>query len=308
MLTSFFSKSKPINFLAVILFMTVFYVLANLRPLFDSFSVSQIASKLGVLVIFIISVSVLNFIAKKNELTKRSAFKILIFAVLAVSFWEILRNDQVIIANLFVLLALRRVISLRSQKDIKQKIFDATFWICIASLFYFWAILFLVVVYSGILLHVANYFKNWLVPGVAFFVVLALVTSFSIIMYDDFYTFSLWFEPSSFDFEHYNDPAVLIPLSIILALTLWTVFFYLGLLQKANINARPTYILVLLTLVTSIGVALFSPVKNGSELLFFLVPLAIIASNYFESKKEKIFKEILLYGLILMPILIPLIF
>jgi hypothetical protein len=308
MLTSFFSKSKPINFLAVILFMTVFYVLANLRPLFDSFSFSEMAAKLGVLIVFVISVSVLNFIAKKNELTKRSAFKILIFGVLAVSFWEILRNDQVIIANLFVLLALRRVISLRSQKEIRQKIFDATFWICIASLFYFWAILFLVIVYSGILLHVANYFKNWLVPGVAFLAVLGLVTTFSILMYNDFYTFSLWYETSSFDFAQYNNPALLIPLSIILALTLWTLFFYLGLLQKANINARPTYILVLLTMVTAIGVALFSPVKNGSELLFFLVPLSIIASNYFESKKEKVFKEILLFGLILMPILIPFIF
>ncbi|MCM4159198.1 hypothetical protein FHG64_09410 [Antarcticibacterium flavum] len=308
MLTSFFSKSKPINFLAVILFMAAFYLLANLRPLLDSFSLSGTTAKFGVLIVFIISVSVLNFIAKKNDLTKRSAFKILIFGVLSVSFWEILRNDQVIIANLCVLLALRRVISLRSQKDIRQKIFDATFWICIASLFYFWAILFLLIVYSGILLHVANYFKNWLVPGIAFLAVFGLVTSFSIIMYDDFYTFSLWFETSSFDFEQYSNPALFIPLSIILALCVWTLFFYLGLLQKANINSRPTYILVLLTLVTAIAVALFSPVKNGSELLFFFVPLSIISSNYFESKKEKVFKEILLFGLILMPILIPFIF
>ncbi|UJH90221.1 DUF6427 family protein [Antarcticibacterium sp. 1MA-6-2] len=308
MLTSFFSKSKPINFLAVAFFMAIFYLLANAQAMFSSFSFYTIASRVGVLILFIISISVLNFIAKKNELTKRSAYKIIIFAVFAVSFPEILRNGPVIVANLCILLALRRIISLRSQKDIQKKIFDATFWICIASLFYFWSILFLIIVYTGILLHVGSYFKNWLVPPISFFAVLALVTSFDIIVYGNYYTFYDWFQPSNFDFKHYNDAEILIPLSVILALMIWTIFYYFGLLQKASINSRPTYILVLITLVLSVGVALFSPVKDGSEFLFFFVPLSIIASNYFEGKGEKLFKEILLIGLVLMPILIPILF
>jgi hypothetical protein len=57
-----------------------------------------------------------------------------------------------------------------------------------------------------------------------------------------------------------------------------------------------------------VGVAILSPVKNGSEFIFFFVPLSIITSNYFESKRERIFKEILLIGLVLMPFLIPIIF
>src|SRR5690606_36559058 len=89
---------------------------------------------------------------------------------------------------------------------------------------------------------------------------------------------------------------------------LWTISYYFKLVQKANINSRPTYILVLLTMITGIGIALFSPVKNGSELLFFFVPISIIASNYFESRSEKTFKEILLSALIRMPILIPIFF
>lgn len=304
MLTSFFSKSKPINFLAVVLFMTVFYLMGNFRELFSGISWTGIGAKAGALVAFIISVSVLNFISKKNDLTRRSAFKMLIFAVFAVSFLAILRNSQVIVANLCILLSLRRIISLKSHKEVQKKIFDATFWVCIASLFYFWAILFLLVVYSGILLHTANYFKNWLVPLISFFAVFALVTSFDIMVYGSYYTFQDWLEPTSFNYQLYQDPGILVPLSVMLALTLWTLFYYFGLLQKASINSRPTYILVLLTLVAAMGVALFSPVKNGSELLFFLAPLSIIASNYFESRRERIFKEILLISLVIMPVLI----
>lgn len=308
MLTSFFSKSKPVNFLAVIIVMALFYIVANYEVFFLNFNMALIAKKIGILVCFILGVWVLDFIARKNELTQRSAFKIVLFAVFSISFLQILRDNQVIVANLCVLMALRRIISLKSHKGVQKKIFDATFWVCIASLFYFWSILFLVVVYSGIVVYTANYFKNWLIPPVAVFGVSLLVTAFHVIFHDQFYSFQAWFQESSFNFQPYNDPALLIPLSIILALSLWTLFYYFGLFKKASISSRPTYTLVLITFLVSVAIAVFSPVKNGSEFIFFFIPLSIIASNYFESKQEKIFKEILLIGLILMPFLIPLVF
>src|SRR5690606_35010110 len=105
MLTSFFGKSKPINFLAVAVFMAVFYLIANAETLFSNFNPGTLALKTGVLIAFVLSATVLDFIAKKNDLTKRSAYKILIFAVFSVSFISILRDNQAIAANLFVLLS-----------------------------------------------------------------------------------------------------------------------------------------------------------------------------------------------------------
>lgn len=308
MLTSFFSKSKPVIFLVVTVFMAIFFLIANAEAVFSSWSLKTISTKIGVLICFLLSVWVLDFIAKKNDLTKRSAFKIVIFAVFSVSFFAILRDNQVIIANLFILLSLRRVISLKSHKDIQKKIFDATFWVCIASLFYFWGILFIIVIYSGILLHTGGYFKNWLIPPIAGLCVILLVSAFHVIVHGQLYIFEAWFQVSSFDFANYRNLGLLIPLSMILALTFWTLFYYLGLIQKASINARPTYTLVLLTLGVSLAVAVLSPVKTGSELIFFFVPLAIIISNYFENKKDRTFKEILLIALLIMPVLIPLLF
>src|SRR5690606_7440062 len=137
MLTSFFGKSKPINFLAVAVFMAVFYLIANAGTLFSNFNPGTLALKTGVLIAFVLSTTALYLIATKNDLTNRTAYTNLIFAAFSVSFISILRDNQAIAANLFVLISLRRVISLKSQKDIQMKIFDATFWICIASPFYF---------------------------------------------------------------------------------------------------------------------------------------------------------------------------
>ncbi len=303
MLTSFFSKSKPLNLTVIIIFMCGFYLSVNFSELIQDFQAGRFFEKIAVLLALIFSLLVLNFIAKKNELTKRSAYKTLLFAVFSVSFFSLLKNESVIIANLCILLALRRIISLRSYKFIQKKIFDATFWISIATLYHFWSGLFFIVVFFAIL-NFASSFRNWLIPMVAFTAVASLTLCFHLLVYDQFYSFSNWFQQSNFDFSAYGEIKLLVPLSVILGLLLWTIFYYFSGIQKASITRRPTLSLILLSLVVAAAVAVLSPTKNGSELMFFFVPLSIIVSNYFDSKKEKIFKDLLLAALIIMPFLV----
>jgi len=307
MLTSFFGKSKPVNGVAITAFLILFFVIANFREWFVDFNLLLFFEKLAVLLSLVVGVFTLNFIAKKNELTRRSAYKILFFVIFSASFFTLLRNHQVIFANLLVLLAFRRIISLKSKKVMQKKVFDATFWICIASLFYFWSILFLVVVYLGILYYLPKP-KNWLIPPVAALAVTVLTLSFHIIAYDQFYTFTQWFQWSNFDYSNYQELNILIPVSIILALTLWTLTQFFAVVGKASISMKPSLNLVLLSLLTAVAVAIFAPTKDGSELIFFFVPLSIITSIYFDQRSDRIFREVLLILLILMPICIPLIF
>ncbi|MBZ9730205.1 DUF6427 family protein [Salegentibacter sp. JZCK2] len=305
MLTSFFGKSKPVNGVAITVFLIVFFIIANFKEWFTDFNLLYFLEKLAVLLSLIVSVFTLNFIAKKNELTRRSAYKILFFVIFSASFFTLLRNHQVILANLCVLFAFRRIISLKSKKVMQKKVFDATFWICIASLFYFWSILFLVVVYAGILYYLPKP-KNWLIPPIGALAVMSLTLSFHIIAYNHFYTFSQWFEKSNFDYSNYQNLEILIPVSIILAIALWTLVRYFGVVNKASVSMKPSLNLVLLSLITAVVVAIFAPTKDGSELIFFFVPLSIVASIYFDQKQDKVFREVLLVLLILMPLCIPL--
>ncbi|MBZ9629633.1 DUF6427 family protein [Salegentibacter sp. LM13S] len=307
MLTSFFGKSKPVNGVAITIFLITFFIIANFKEWFIDFNLLVFLEKLAVLLSLVVSVFTLNFIAKKNELTRRSAYKILFFVIFTASFFTLLRNHQVIFANLLVLFAFRRIISLKSKKVMQKKVFDATFWICIASLFYFWSILFLVVVYAGILYYLPKP-KNWLIPPIAALAVAVLTLSFHIITYDQFYTFSQWFEWSNFDYSNYQNLEMLIPLSIILALTLWTLVQFLAVVNKASVSMKPSLNLVLLSLLTAVAAAIFAPTKDGSELIFFFVPLSIVTSIYFDQREDKVFREVLLVLLILMPLCIPFIF
>ena len=307
MLTSFFSNSRPINFIIVAVYILIFYLFANLGMLISS-PLLIILQEVGMLLILVLSVFILNFISGRNELTGRNAYKSILFAGFLCMFAPALQNNDVILANLFLLLALRRVLSLKSQRETVKKIFDATLWVGVASLFYFWSILFLFVVYFGILVHVGHRFKNWLVPLVAILTLISLVTSIDLLITDTFYTPIDWIQASGFKFENYRDARLLIPAAFLLALTLWSSFFFMLIIQKASANAKTSLFLILLCAGVALTVAVLAPTKNGSELMFFFAPLAIIVTNYFQNMSDKWFKEILFIVIMLLPVLLLLLF
>lgn len=300
MLTSFFSKSKPINFTLVAVYMLIFYLLARFYRL-DLTSFGSILEEVSVLLLYLLSLAVLNFIAKRNELTQRNAYKAMLFGAFYCMLVQALQNNDVIVANFFILLALRRIISLRTQLHTIKKIFDASLWIFVASLVYFWSILFLLLVFLGILFHVKQNFKYWLVPFLAFLTVFCLATCADLLLNDSFYGFQEWYQPSFFDFSGYSEIEILLPVSLLLALLLWCLFFYINILQKASANIRASHTLVLWSLLISLAVALLGPTKNSSELLFFLAPLAVVCTNYIQALEDNWFKELLLITIILVP-------
>lgn len=307
MLTSFFSKSRPINFTFVAIYMLAFYLIAR-TGFFDFSSFGAVMKEIWVLLLFIMCMVVLNFIAKRNELTQRNAYKTLLFAAFSCMLFEVLRNNDVIIANFFVLLAMRRVISLRSQRVTTKKIFDASLWIFIASLFYFWSVLFLILVFAGIFLHVRQNIKYWLVPFLAFLTVLSITSCFHLYFTDSFYGFDEWFQASNFDFTAYGNLHILVPVSLLLALMVWCSFNYLSILQRASANIRASHTLIFWALVISLAVAVLAPTKNSSELFFLLAPLSVIATNYLQNLDDKWFKEMLLFIIPALPLMVWLIF
>lgn len=307
MLTSFFSKSRPINFVFVATYILVFFLLANLEELGGG-DFTLILQKAGVLLILLLTVFIINFVSRRNELTSRNAYKTVLFAAFSAMFVVSLTNDAAIVANFLVLLALRRIISLKSQRETVKKIFDATLWIGIASLFYFWSILFLFLVYFGVLVHEGYKFKNWLIPAVSILTLFSITTSVDLFLTDTFYTFSDWFVQSNFNFSVYREPEILIPLAFLLALTVWAGFFYIGVIQKASVANKTSLFIILLFTLLSLTVAFLAPTKNSSELIFFFAPLAIIVTNYFQVSSDKWFREILLWITLLLPILLLILF
>lgn len=301
MLTSYFNTSRLSNLLFSMGYLLVFLLLARWES-FSPWNWGTFFKEFLVIMVVMASLLAFNFIARKNILTQDNGYKTLFLATLSCMLIPALENSDLILANFFCLLAMRRIISLKSQQNSIKKIFDASFLICLASLFYFWAVFFLLLVYCGVFIHLRRFGNLYLIPVLALLTVALLVTQVDLLLTDTFYTVQQWVEPSQMDFSAYSDPSVFIPVSIIIALTIWPLFSYLGLIQRTSGHNKSSLQLVLIWLLIALGVAIMGETKNGGELLFLVPPMAIVLTNYIQNLGDKWFREMILLLAILAPI------
>jgi len=304
MLTSFFSKSKPVNYLIVAIFMALFFVGHLLISSDNAYNLGKVAFQIGMLFVFLVSMLLVDFISRKNNLTHNNTFKILLFAIFVTTFPATFLEADVLFANFFILLALRRIISLKTKKDVQKKIFDAALWIALASCIYFWSILFMGVLFIAIAQYAGTNFKNYVIPFVGGATIIVLANSYTLIVQNAFYLPMDWVRTSGFDFRSYNRLQLLIPLSVVLAILLWSIVeFYLDRKHKSK-KRKLTTTLISFILVTAICTVVFTPEKNSAELLFVAMPFSVLTANYFEKKGEFIFKEVVLWLLFLLPFIV----
>ena len=147
MITSVFKKSTPINYSLLLILIVVGFLMVQFQDTNWLNSVQEIGRKVILFGLILGSFFLVNFIAKKNGLTKDSGYTMLFFFLFLLISPTIWNNFFVLAAHFFILLAMRRLVSLQTLKAPKEKIFDASLWIFVASLFQFWCILFIILVY-----------------------------------------------------------------------------------------------------------------------------------------------------------------
>lgn len=304
MLTGFFSKSKPVNYLLVAVFMATVFLVYGFKSGSLFLSITDFFIQFVLLVLFLFSMLLADFITRKNDLTRKNTFVIFFYAAFCTMFPDTFLVPEVLIAHFFILLALRRIISLKTKKDIQKKIFDSALWIAVASCFDFWAFAFILILFLNIIFEAGDNYKHYFIPLVSFGVVIILTNVFTLFFQNAFYLPLDWMGSHGFDFTYYNKLSVLVPLSFVLALIVWMIGnFYAKMKQRSKKNIKSIQ-LILFGLLVAILISVFSPQKNGSELIYLSFPFAVFASNFIEFPEEKFFKEMLLWVFFFLPLAI----
>lgn len=298
MISSFFGKTKPLN-----LMLLVFALLALMVSYFFQLRSEDLISVkwpvalrcfLWVLLTFFLA----EFINRKNVLTKNNHYMVLILLLFLCSYPQSLFDEPLLISNLFVLLAFRRLISFRSGNQIAIKIFDATLWIGLATLFYGWASLFILMVYLAIFIYSQEYYKNLLIPVVAIFTVLILM-----------YAYSLYFGKLStqldridfnmaFYLEKYRKPSYLFPTVFYAVYGVWALGSVFSQLRNKGIKSRLGDYMVLICFLLSVLISLVSETLKTSELTYMAFPIAVIMAKHLQAVKRKWIKETILWTMI----------
>ncbi len=304
MIASIFNNSKPINFVIAIVITTLVFLFASLSLTRDTLSIGLISKQISILGISIFTIFLLNFIVIKNKLIEQSSYHILLYSLFLAMFPIVLISAKVLISNVFILLALRRIISMRSQINVKQKLFDASFWITIAALFHFWAVLFFVLIFVALFLFSDNRIKDWIVPFTGIVTVLLLIVSYHLVRYDTIEGLFSYLPRFNFDFDNYNSINLIVGCTILLSFGLWSTLFYIKKIKNQLKIFRPSHKIVIAAVVIAFGVVILSEEKTSGEFVFLFAPLAIIISNYIETIEENWFKEIFLSVLVIAPIVL----
>ncbi len=301
MITSIFSKSKPINFIIVFFVTLLAFIIARFGLENVDFSALFIFKQLLLFLLCYVSILLLNFIVSKNNLSKNSNYEILLFSLFLLALFQATTNVNILFSNFFVLLGLRRIISLRSLTTINKKLFDAAFWIAIAALFYFWAILFFILILVSLLLYTDNKINHWIVPFAGVITVFVITIGVSIVFNDSFFGLFKSLPEVSFDYSSYNSSRYLVAITVLLSFGIWSSLFYIKSIKQKKKAFRASFNTILVAAIIAFTIIIFAPKKDGSEFLFIFAPLSIIITNYIEIIEEKWFKEVFLSVLIVVP-------
>lgn len=296
MIASVFSKSRPFNYILVTTLLVLCFFIYQIQPVEtsteSSFLLGGLVSKGIILILLVASLFITNFITKRNGLSKDNSFSALFFVSFLLFIPSAFDNFKIILSSFFILLAMRRLISMKSLLTPKEKIFDASLWIFIAALFHFWSILFIFIVFVSIIFHVSGDYRNWVLPFIAFFTVGILFIFFSLLI-DKEWLDIVWNQTGT-DFRFYYLEKSASNAALILH-ALFAVVFLISMIftmSKRPIIMLASYKKVIFIFLISVLIYIISPEKSNSLLLFGLMPISVLATGFVEMNRDSVLKEI----------------
>lgn len=292
MITSVFGKSKPINFILCSGIISIYFV----TYLFSSgkgLSLDVLILQVPMLLLLLFSLFMVDFIVKKNDLTQQNDYTLLIVALFTGFFPNIFEHITIVCIYVLLLLAFRRIISLRSLHSVKQKLFDASMYITIALLFDSWIILYILIIYVGILLYVSNDYKNWLVPFVGIFSVICIYLTYVYFTNQNILTNSLFQFDIKIEYPLENYKQIALHLLITLLFCINIVIFLLK-IKTYSSQKRSSFLLINVLFFIGITYVLFAKNNTYNTEILLLFPLGVSTANVLENIENKRISNIFL--------------
>lgn len=292
MLANFLNKSKPINFVGLLLFFIINFAVVFLSNDFtNNLGLYPLVYFMSLVVLFVGIFFIFNFIISKNRLTFDNSYAYFLFTLLNISLLKDLIHIKTLLVLMLYLLFLRKIYSLRSYKNTIKKLFDGGFWLGILFLLDATSILFFLLFYVAIYLYQKLTIHSLLVPILGFFV--------PIVIYG---TYLFWFDKLDHFFQNKK---LLLQFTILDIKQIW---FVVGVFALATIALfyksirairvsnlfRKSWLLIALNFLLGIFCLYFTTSSQVSQLIYFLFPASIIITNGIELISNRLILNIML--------------
>ncbi|WP_160130065.1 hypothetical protein [Kordia antarctica] len=267
------------------------------------FGLDMLTLEVPIVFLLLFSLFMVDFIVKKNDFMQQNDFTLLFVTIFLGLFPDIFAHLNIVCIYVLVLLAFRRIISLRTLNSTKQKLFDASLYIALAVLFDSWMILYLFIIYMSILVYVSNDYRNWLVPIVSFLGILFIYTTSLYLTSENILTDSLF----QFDIKiNYSTTGYRRILLHVLITSLFSINFIIFFLKYKTYSSQKkvSFLLIKALFFIGVGYVLFAKKGIQNTEIVLLFPLAILMANLLGNIENKRIGDILLFSLLIVGFLV----
>jgi len=305
MLTRFFQKSEPISFVSIVILLFTFIFIHVIFLFPSQLSFVKVFHVFGEFLFFTFFIFLVSFIVSKNHLTQTNYYAILFFVILIGLFPSVLTFSNISLSHLFVLLAARRIYSIRSKKQLLSKLFDSGFYIGIAYLLFPQTIVYILLIYASYFIYIKIVDKNLLLPVIGFLTPVFIVFTYFFVLnktaiFQSLVEINLDFGLNRFLPEHLSLPLILV--GTLIVLSLMKIFSTAQFFEVSNKNSNKVVI-------AHLGISVLILVLNNRDIaesiqyLFF--PVAVLFGILFNLNMKLWIKEVVLYVFLLLAFALP---
>lgn len=292
MLANFLNKSKPINFVVLLLFFIVNFAVVFITNKFSSSFDLYPLVFMGILLLLFVGIFFFyNFIISKNKLTYDNSFAYFSYNLLVISMlFDILDIKSLTVILLYILF-LRKVYSLRSYKNTIKKYFDAGMWLGILFLFDAVSIVFCLLLYLAVYLYQKLTINALLVPLFGFLTPIILYGTY--LFWNDNIDFLSELINIQFQFTLVDLKQIWFVVSVFVITTL-SLFFKSIRTIGVNNMFRKSWLLLSFNFFIGIFCLYITTNSNSTKLVYMLFPASIIIANGIELVKKSLFRNLVL--------------
>ncbi len=313
MLISFFKNNNPSSYIILPLFALFFWVPAFFagHDTYDygmPFYTAVIkwfagSGKIAAIVGYVLVVAqafLLNFIVNENEVLTKPSFLPALFYILFMSCDTAqLTLYPLLFANLFVLLAIHKLVSSYRKDTAFSNSFDAGLLLSVAALFYFPCVVFFPLLYVGFIVFRPFNWREWVIALVGIAAPFTFV--FTYYFWNDMLA-SLWSIKLFYPNPQRSHLATSEGFYVMLGACLMVIFFSLGKLfpgfsDASQRNKKGIQLLLWLSGFALLSVFL-SPEITLRNFSVLAVPAAVFCANYFLKLKRTKWGEVLFLAML----------
>jgi len=310
MISHIFSKTKPVNFILLSLLLVAYVIFFerfigfsfqnNVDP--TTYLWQNAVLFIKVILLIVPTLFLIDFILKRNKIVLTHSYTLFYFVVLFGVFPAVFSDINLLLAHFFVLIGLRRIMSLKSKQRANKKVFEASLWFLVASYFYDWAVCYFLVLILAIIFYDKNNLRHWGLMVWAIILYMLLVFAFVAgstpeAFFKDHYIFSF---PTAAISDKFSLPVIGFLLFTSLVL-LWDIRKKRR-ISKASVGIQYSLSLILSVSFSGLALYLLSPIESPAALVFMFFPVAFLWSNATEALHKFWQKELVMWSVLSIPL------